>query len=114
MDDVADREGFVTVYPDGLGVLGTWNGGGCCGYAVQNDVDDVGFVTALLDHLEQALCIDRARVFASGMSNGGIFSHRLACEQSERIAAIAPVAGTLMIESCAPSRSVSVMHIHGS
>lgn len=114
MDPIADREGFVTVYPDGSGVLKTWNGTGCCGYAVQNDVDDVGFMSALLDHLEAELCIDRDRVFATGMSNGAIMSHRLACELADRIAAIAPVAGTDLTSSCAPSRPVPVMQIHGT
>jgi polyhydroxybutyrate depolymerase len=114
MDPIADREGFITLYPDGSGVLRTWNGGGCCGYAVTNDVDDVGFIAALLDHVEAALCIDRRRVFATGMSNGGIMSHRLACELADRIAAIAPVAGTDMTASCNPLRRVSVMQLHGS
>lgn len=114
MDAVADREGFITVYPDGTGVLATWNGGLCCGRAVQDGVDDVAFVSALLDHLEGALCIDRRRVFASGMSNGAIMSHRLACELSERIAAIAPVAGTIGVSTCAPARPVPVMQVHGT
>lgn len=114
MDRVADREGFITVYPDGTGVLKTWNGGGCCGAAVRKDVDDVGFVSALLDHLEAELCLDRRRVFASGMSNGGLFSHRLACELSERIAGIAAVAGTDMTRTCAPTRPVAVLQIHGT
>lgn len=114
MDAVADREGFITVYPEGTGVLATWNGGICCGRAAQDDIDDVAFVDALLDHLESALCVDRTRVFASGMSNGAILSHRLACELSERISAIAPVAGTIGVANCAPTRDVPVMQIHGS
>lgn len=114
MNEVADRENFIVVYPDGTGMIRTWNGGGCCGAAVRNDVDDVGFVEAMLDSLDASLCVDHNRIYASGMSNGGIFSHRLACELSERIAAIAPVAGTMMMESCAPSRKVAVMQIHGS
>ena len=114
MDPIAEREGFITVYPDGTGVLRTWNGGLCCGRAVADDVDDVGFIAALLDHLEAELCIDRRRVFAMGMSNGGLLSHRLACELSTRIAAVAPVAGTLGIPNCAPARPVPVLHIHGT
>lgn len=114
MDPVADREGFVTVYPDGTGVIQTWNAGGCCGGAVRDDVDDVGFVAALLDHLEAELCVDTRRVFASGMSNGGMMSHRLACELADRIAAIAPVASVNVAATCAPSRPVPVFQIHGS
>ncbi len=114
MDPIADRERFIAVYPDGTGVLKTWNGGGCCGYAVANDVDDVGFVRALLDHLEDVLCIDRRRIYATGMSNGAILTHRLACEVSDRIAAIAPVAGTDNSATCAPTRAVPLLTIHGS
>ena len=114
MSPIADREGFIAVYPDGTGRIRTWNGGGCCGSAVTDDVDDVGFVAALLDHLEAELCVDTARVYSTGMSNGAIMSHRLACELASRIAAIAPVAGTDMTASCAPSRPVPVMQIHGS
>ena len=114
MNVVADREGFIAVYPDGTGRIQTWNAGGCCGGAVTNDVDDVGFIAALLDHLEGALCVDRARVYAAGMSNGGLMSHRLACELSERFAAIAPVAGTEMSPTCTPTRQVPLMHIHGT
>jgi polyhydroxybutyrate depolymerase len=106
MSTVADREGFIAVYPDGTGRIQTWNGG--------NDVDDVGFTSAMLDHLGAELCVDERRVFAAGMSNGAIMSHRLACELSERLAAVAPVAGTEMSPTCTPSRGVAVMHIHGS
>jgi polyhydroxybutyrate depolymerase len=114
MDPIADREGFVTVYPDGTGTLRTWNGGGCCGAAVTQNIDDVGFVRALLDHVEASLCVDRNRVFASGMSNGAILSHRLACELADRLAAIAPVAGTDLTTHCSPTRPIAVMHTHGT
>lgn len=114
MDQVADREGFITVYPDGTGSIRTWNGGGCCGSAAASNVDDVGFVDALLDHLGTTTCHDRRRVYASGMSNGAILSHRLGCELADRIAAIAPVSGTDMTASCTPSRPVPTMQIHGT
>lgn len=114
MDLIADRDGFVTVYPDGTGTLRTWNGGGCCGTAANQNIDDVGFVRALLDHVETSLCVDRNRVFASGMSNGAILSQRLACELADRLAAIAPVAGTDLTSSCSPVRPIAVMHTHGT
>lgn len=114
LDVQADREGFVVVYPDGTGVLGTWNGGLCCGRAVEENVDDTAFVKAILDHLEGALCADTRRIFATGMSNGGILSHRLACELSSRLAAIAPVAGTIGVADCKPTRPIPVMHVHGT
>lgn len=114
---VADTEGFVAVSPDGVlspGNIRTWNGGTCCGYAVAANIDDVGFVSALLDHLEARLCIDRRRVYAAGMSNGAIMSYRLACELSSRIRAVGPVAGALGVASCTPARAVPLMHVHGT
>ncbi|MEY4950234.1 MAG: hypothetical protein RL698_2445 [Pseudomonadota bacterium] len=115
---LSDSAGFVAVSPDGVAdpVFGirTWNAGGCCGYAVSSNVDDVGFVRALLDRLEATACIDRRRVYAQGMSNGAILSHRLACELADRIRAIGPVAGTNMTGTCQPMRPVPVFEIHGS
>ncbi|HET6611635.1 MAG TPA: PHB depolymerase family esterase [Kofleriaceae bacterium] len=108
----ADDAGFITVAADGVGA--SWNAGACCGQAVVEDIDDVGFVTAMLDELEASLCIDPARVYATGFSNGGFLSHRLACELSTRIAAVAPVSGVLGIDTCAPSRPVPVLQFHGT
>lgn len=113
---LADREGFVVVYPYGTGRfrrrLLTWNAGSCCGYAQNHEVDDVGFVRALLDDLERRLPIDESRVYATGFSNGGMFAYRLAAEAADRIAAIAPVAGVVLINSLNPSRPMPVLHIH--
>ncbi len=114
MNAVADREGFLAVYPDGTGTIRTWNAGGCCGGAVRNDVDDVGFVRALLDGIEGSLCVDADRVFATGMSNGAMLSHRLACELSDRLAAVAPVAGVEMAPACPTNGRVALMQVHGS
>jgi polyhydroxybutyrate depolymerase len=76
--------------------------------------DDLAFVAALLDSLENTLCIDLDRVYATGMSNGGMLAHRLGCAMSDRFAAIAPVAGTLAKGfNCAPELPISLMHIHG-
>lgn len=114
---VAASAGFVVVSPDGTaGTNGirTWNAGGCCGASAANNVDDVGFISALLDHLESSLCIDRRRVFASGMSNGAMLSHRLACDLGDRVAAVAPVSGTDMTSSCAPARPVPIHEVHGT
>ncbi|MBK9176149.1 MAG: T9SS type A sorting domain-containing protein [Flavobacteriales bacterium] len=111
----AEQEGFIMVYPDGVpSLIGirTWNAGGCCGYAMNNSIDDVGFIDALLDTLFDELAIDPLRVYATGMSNGGFMSYRLACELSERIAAIAPVAATMTIAACQPARPVPVISIH--
>lgn len=111
-DKLADSEGFIAVYPDGIDHH--WNDGR------ENDdpaVDDVAFVSALLDQLESSYNIDRKRIFATGISNGGFFSQRLACDLSNRIAAVASVAATMpaeLMKRAAPSRPVSVMLIDGT
>lgn len=112
MTPKSDAAGFVVVYPTGVGQ--TWNAGYCCGEAQTQNVDDVGFTRALLDELGTKLCIDKRRIFATGLSNGGFMSHRLACELSDRIAAIGPVAGHANLATCAPARAVPVMHFHGT
>jgi polyhydroxybutyrate depolymerase len=119
LDRVADRERFLVVYPNGTGPLPnrllTWNAGdGCCGYALTNAVNDVGFVASLLADLEQRIRIDRNRVYATGHSNGAILAHRLAAERSGIIAAIAPVAGALDLRDFAPTRAVPVLQIHSA
>jgi len=117
LSDKADEAGFICVYPNGTGRLNgafTWNGGNCCGYAKQHQIDDVAFVRALLSDLNQVAAIDRRRVFATGMSNGAILSYRLAAEMADQIAAIAPVAGTMGTEARNPTRPVPVIHFHGT
>ena len=118
MNAKADEAGFLVVYPFGTGKLAktllTFNGGECCGYAMDNKVDDVGFTRELLDDLAKVANIDADRVFATGLSNGGIMAHYLASELSDRIAAIAPVGGPLMMEAPRNKRAVSVMHFHGT
>jgi polyhydroxybutyrate depolymerase len=91
----ADEAGFLVVYPNGTGTREsfTWNGGSCCGYAMQNNVDDVAFISALLDDLMRTHPVDARQIYVTGMSNGAIMAYRLALELSERIAAIAPVDG---------------------
>jgi polyhydroxybutyrate depolymerase len=116
LNEKADEAGFLAVYPNGTGEKRslTWNGGNCCGYAVENQVDDVGFVRALLDDLEKVVTVDPSRVYATGISNGAIMAYRLASELSDRIAAVAPVAGPMGTATCSPRRPVSVMHFHGT
>ncbi len=117
LNETADQHGFLVVYPNGTGEFPkmlTWNAGHCCGYARRHRVDDVGFIRAILDELEGAGRIDRKQIFAAGMSNGAMMAYRLAAEMSDRIAAIAPVAGTTELDAAQPSRPVSVIHFHGT
>lgn len=110
-----EEAGFIVVYPDGVpNLLGirTWNAGGCCGYAMNQNIDDVGFISALLDTLIADHTIDTQRIYATGMSNGGFMSYRLACELGHRIAAIAPVSASMTIATCAPARPVPVISFH--
>jgi len=97
--EVADREGFVLVAPNGSGKFKkrflTWNVGFGFGYAMQHGIDDIGFVDALLDSLESELKIDSGRVYATGISNGGILCHFLAANLSDRITAIAPIVASV-------------------
>lgn len=112
----SDEAGFIVVYPNGTGRLKkilTWNAGNCCGYALEHNVDDVGFIRELINHLEKELKIDGRRIYATGISNGGMMAYRLACELSDKIAAIAPVAGAFNIERT-PENPVSVIIFHGT
>jgi polyhydroxybutyrate depolymerase len=114
--EAADEAGFIVVFPQGTAPLGIpgWNAGSCCGSASIGDVPDVQLVADLLDQIATDYCVDERRVFATGFSNGGMLSHRLACELSDRIAAIGAVAGTMAIPDCTPSRPVPVLHVHGT
>lgn len=118
LSEKSDEAGFIVVYPFGTGRLEnqllTFNGGGCCGYAMENKIDDVAFTRALLDDLATVVKVDADRVFATGLSNGGIVSHFVASELSDRIAAIAPVGGPLMMDAPNAKRPVPVMHFHGT
>ncbi|MCP9275342.1 alpha/beta hydrolase family esterase [Mycolicibacterium arenosum] len=106
---LADREGFVVAYPDGVGRA--WNAGGCCGRPARDGVDDVGFVGAVVDDVAARLPVDRRRVFAAGMSNGGMMAYALACG-SDVFAAIGPVAAT-QVSDCGSPRPTAVVAIHG-
>jgi polyhydroxybutyrate depolymerase len=118
MDATADRHRFVVVYPQGTppapGVqsLRTWNAGKCCGPARREQVDDVGFTLAVLDDLTGRIPVDRRRVYATGISNGGMMAYRLAADASKRIAAVASVAGQVEVTKFAPGRPVAVMEFH--
>lgn len=113
---LGDREGFVTVYPDGTGGVArrllTWNAGSCCGPAQRKNVDDVDFVRKVVDDVAKLVSIDRRRVYATGLSNGAMLSYRLAIEAPDLVAAIAPVAGANAMEPKPGTPAVPVLHIH--
>lgn len=109
-DSEADGGHFLVAYPDGLNRAR--NAGTCCGEPQRVNADDVGFITTMVGAIEQQIPIDRARVYATGMSNGAMMALRLAC-QTDAFAAIAPVAGTLLTD-CSQAPPTSVLQIHGT
>lgn len=117
-EEKAEKEGFIMVFPNGSSRsprqhLATWNAGNCCGYARDAKIDDVAFARMVVMDVESQVNVDAKRVFATGMSNGGMLSHRLACEAADLFTAVASVAGTDGVGAlCQPSRPISVMHIH--
>lgn len=110
MNPKADEHGFIVVYPEGTGWPRSWNAGNKLGS--RREADDVGFIGALIDTMTARYLIDTTRIYAAGFSNGGMMAHRLGCELSSRIAAIAPVAGCLVFTECRPSRPVPVIAFH--
>ena len=118
LNEKAEEAGFIVAYPYGTGRQPdrqlTFNGGGCCGYANRKKIDDIAFTRTLLDDLAGAANIDAKRVYATGISNGAIMTYYVASELSNRIAAIAPVGGPMMTDTCRPVRPVSVIHFHGT
>ena len=125
-DAEANREGFLVVYPDGtdkirplLNAMGkpgllTWNAGNCCGYARDNGVDDVAFIRAVVADVQKIQTVDPKRIYATGISNGGMMAYRLACEASDVFAAIGPVSAIQDVKQCKPAQRVSVIHFHGT
>jgi polyhydroxybutyrate depolymerase len=111
-DNLADAENFISVYPQGIN--NAWNAGLCCG----NGGDDVPFVRAIIANLASEACIDARRVFASGCSNGGGMSYKLACEAADVIAAVAPVDFDCVdgagCGNCEPARPISVIQFRGT
>lgn len=119
MDAKADAEGFIAVYPNGTGLrpnakLLTWNAWRCCGLALDHQVDDVGFVRALIGDVARRYPVDRKRIYATGFSNGAMLAYRLGCEMGDVFAAIAPVAGALNDYDCGTGPKVSVVAFHGT
>jgi len=112
----SDEAGFVAVYPNGTGAgpFLTFNSGGVEWGLIKPQPDDVAFVSKLLDDLTTVVNVDAKCIFATGMSNGGMMCYRLAAELSERIAAVAPVAGTMAVTEAKPKRPVPVLHFHGT
>jgi polyhydroxybutyrate depolymerase len=110
-DQFADTAKFMVAYPDGVGRA--WNtGGGCCGRPAREGVDDAGFITAAVDDVTKNVAIDSTRIYATGISNGGMMAYALACNTGV-FAAIGPDSAT-QLDACRSPHPTSVMHIHGT
>lgn len=113
-DALADREGFVVAYPEGIGAMASFNAVVCCGEAVRRGVDDVALAREVIAEVERQLPIDGRRVYATGFSNGGFLAHRLACLLSEELAAVASVGASDPTPDCVPAQAISVLELHGT
>ena len=120
LNNKSDEAGFIVVYPEGTGkeafgkFFGTWNAGRCCGSALENNIDDVGFIDNMIKQLEKDFNIDAKRIFATGFSNGAQMSYRIACELSDKIAAIAPGGSMGTFEYCDLTRPVPIFAFGGT
>ncbi len=122
MDRVADQNNFIVIYPAGTGERGrdtrlSWNILRSETYATANNKDDLGFIRAVLKDVQSQFSIDSKRIYATGISQGGMMCYRFACDPdlSGRIAAIAPVAAVMTVSpaDCKPSRAMPIIHFHG-
>ena len=109
--ELADQHGFVAVYPDGVG--GSWHVNGCCGQAAQQNLDEVAAVRAIVARLAGSVCIDRTRIYATGISQGGGMAHHVACLAADVFAAVAPVSSDLRTDPCEPARPISEISFRG-
>ena len=109
-DQLADSAKFVVAYPDGVGRA--WNVSGCCGRPAQENIDDVGFITAVVNDISGNVGVYAKRAYATGISNGGMMSYTLACNTGT-YAAIGPDSAT-QLDACESPHPTSVMHIHGT
>jgi polyhydroxybutyrate depolymerase len=120
-DGLAEANRFLVAYPDGTfssdEVGGrVWNAGGCCGSARQafDNVNDVRFISLLIDKIESEYNVNQKRVFAVGHSNGAMMGFRLACQLSNKIVAVGLQSGTLFVNKCRYKKPVAVLEIHGT
>jgi polyhydroxybutyrate depolymerase len=113
MSGKSDREGFIVVYPRGSGRVLTWNSQDCCGFAQEKKIDDIGFISAVIDDAVKLFPVDPARVYATGFSNGGMLVYHLAAKLPNKIAAVSAVSAPMSGREPAPKQPISIMIVHG-
>lgn len=119
LNELAKKNKFLMVYPNGIGLRfaprrRTWNAGSCCGSAMKQNINDVGFIEKVVGEIEKNYNVDRKRFYVTGMSNGAMLSYKLMCEKPGLFAAAIPVAGTLAADHCIGAEKTALLHIHGS
>jgi polyhydroxybutyrate depolymerase len=119
MDSLSENRRFLVAYPQGVQGAGglfpsDWNAGTCCGAAARENIDDVGFIAALIAEVGKHLALDKRRIYVAGFSDGGRMAHHLACKLAPTLAAIAVVSGSLKDDSCAPAKPVPLLAVHGT
>jgi len=107
----AQADGFIVVFPQGTGNPAGWDVDPGTGAHPNHDID---FMNAILDKLETHLCVDKSRIYVTGLSDGALFTSLLACTMADRFAAFAPVAGIVMPVPCRPSHPVAIVAFHGT
>lgn len=111
-DSASDADGFVVAFPNGIGR--SWHAGTtCCGSAQRENVDDVGFLSALMRHIESTDDIDPKRIVVTGMSNGAMMAFRMACESPIPLLGIGSVSGTTLVP-CTKAQTTSILEVHGT
>jgi polyhydroxybutyrate depolymerase len=123
--ELADREGCIVLYPDGpslFGWLAHWNAGHCCGQAMKDGIDDVGFLSLIIEQTCQRMKVDRSRIYLVGYSNGGMLAYLFAAQRPETLAAVATIAATIgsrpsssesEVRIPPPKSSVPILAFHG-
>ena len=115
IDTYVPTENFIAIFVDGsVDQWSSWNAGNCCLTSTQNNIDDVGLVSTIIDQIIATNNIDQTKIWAVGHSNGGMMAYRLGCDLSEKITAIGIVGGALMDQTCNPTKPVSIIHLHGN
>jgi len=109
--ELGDQEGFIVLYPEGVGA--SWHVNGCCGQAMELKLDEIAFVRAIMDDVGKQACIDLKRVYASGISQGGGMAHHVACLAADIFAGVAPVSSDLRTEACTPARPITEISFRG-
>ena len=112
LDEAASANEFVVAYPEASDLL--WHGGFCCTGGRGDPATDIRFLDQVISDVAAVRRIDTARVYAVGVSGGGVMAYRLACDLTGRLAGAGSVSGAMLLEDCHPSRPISVMEIHGT